>query len=111
MNKPRQKGTRGEVYFAERLRRIWPAIERAPLKGTRDAGDYVNVSLPVEAKNTAKPLFLAWARRLKVIVTRDQLPNRWVLCWKGDARTVDGEALMVVPLDFGLELLELWEQR
>lgn len=109
MSKARDKGTRGENYFLASLRIIWPTAERAPLKGTLDAGDYVNVPFPVEAKNTAKPLFLAWVRRLKVIVARDGLPNRWVLIWTGDRRTLDGQALMVLPESFGWELLAHWE--
>lgn len=104
MSRERAKGTRGENYFADMLKPIFPQIERAPLKGVNDAGDYVNVPFPVESKNTRKPLFLEWVRRLR----RKAPAYRWVLLWKGDMRTVDGRPLMVVDAEFGMDLLHAY---
>ena len=100
-NPPRAKGTRGENYFLAHLRTVWPTADRAPLRGILDRGDFVNVPFPVEAKNTRKPLFQLWVRRLRLISP----DHRWILVWKGDTRTADGRPLMVMDFELGLELL------
>lgn len=105
-NPSRAKGTRGENYFLERLRTVWPTVERAPLKGVHDRGDYVNVPFPIEAKCTAKPLFQQWVRTLRFKAAGE----RWALLWKGDRRTSDGAPVVVIDIDFALELFELWER-
>lgn len=107
MSKQRAKGTEGENYFKGLLALIWPYVDRAPLKGTLDAGDFLNVPFPIESKNTIKPLFQAWVRVLR----HKANDHRWVLLWTGDKRTRDGAPLMLVDLRFGLELLQLWERR
>jgi len=106
MNRPRQKGTRGENYFLAHLRTVWPAAERAPLRGTLDRGDYVNVPFLIEAKNTERPLFKQWVRVLRVKAGGS---DRWVLVWKGDARTADGQPIMIIDFHFGMELLAMWQ--
>lgn len=104
-NRPREKGTRYEVALLAKLRKAFgPQVERAPLKGIRDAGDYVGVPLPIEAKNTKTLLIPEWARRLNTI---DQT---WGLFWSGgDKRRSDSPgSLLIVPADFGLYLLQLY---
>lgn len=93
-NPSRSKGTKGENFFLPYLRQLFgPQVERAPLKGTNDYGDYVGVPYLVEAKSTTKPLFLLWARTCK-----RKAGDAWVLLWTGDRRTEDGEPLVVMPL-------------
>ncbi len=94
MSKARAKGTRGEQFFLEPLRFLFgPQVERAPLKGTLDYGDFTGVPYLVEAKNTAKPLFLEWARKCTKKAGSD-----WVLLWKGDLRKDEGPYVLM-PLD------------
>lgn len=100
-NPSRAKGTRGENYWLMFLRALfYPStdidaplhfLQRAPLKGTDDRGDFTGVPWIHEAKNTAKPLFLQWARRLRLKAGDD-----WVLLWKGDMRSPDGQPLVVM---------------
>lgn len=91
---PRSKGTLGENFFKPYLVQLFgPQVERAPLKGTQDHGDYVGVPYLVEAKNTKKPLFQLWAR-----VCKKKAGDDWVLLWSGDRRTEDGEPLVLMPL-------------
>lgn len=94
MSRARAKGTRGENFFLDRLRTLFgPTVERAPLKGTLDQGDFVNVPWLHEAKNTTKPLFLAWAR-----TATGKAGTNWVILWKGDLRRGDGPYVLM-PLD------------
>jgi len=72
MSRSRAKGTRGENYFLPRLRKLFypnydgpeeeHPLQRAPLKGVNDWGDYLGVPWLHEAKHTIKPLFQQWAR-------------------------------------------------
>lgn len=94
MSAARAKGTAGENFYLPYLRQLFgPQVERAPLKGVQDRGDYVGVPYMVEAKNTAKPLFQLWAR-----VCKKKAGDDWILMWKGDRRTDDGEPLVLMPL-------------
>jgi hypothetical protein len=92
MSRARAKGTRGENYFLQRLRTLFgDQVERAPLKGTLDYGDFTGVPWLHEAKNTAKPLFLEWAR--KAASKAGSLP--WVVMWKGDLRKDEGPYVLM----------------
>ena len=94
MSKARAKGTVGENFFLPRLRQLFGAqVERAPLKGTADYGDYVGVPWLHEAKNTQKPLFQKWARICEAKAGAD-----WVLLWKGDLRKNEGPYVLM-PLE------------
>jgi hypothetical protein len=101
MSKARAKGTRWETELLAPLRRLYgPQVERAPLKGTQDKGDFVGVPFQHEAKNTQKPLFLQWAR------TAYKKSTHWVILWSGDRRTVDGGPFVLMPLQTYYALVE-----
>lgn len=101
MSRARQKGTRGENFFLPRLRRLFGVeVERAPLKGVNDYGDYLNVPWLHEAKHTAKPLFLEWAR----VATR-KAGRSWVVMWKGDMRKADQGPYVLMHMDLYEELV------
>lgn len=96
MSRARAKGTKGENFFLPLLQSLFgPQVDRAPLKGVNDAGDYVGVPWLHEAKNTAKPLFQKWAA-----ICEAKSPGRWALLWKGDMRTKNGGPLVLLPLSF-----------
>lgn len=106
MSRARAKGTVGENFFLRRLRRLFyplrdptddetSPIQRAPLKGVNDMGDFVGVPWLHEAKNTARPLFQQWAATCEA-----KAPGNWVLLWKGDMRTKNGAPLVLMPLEF-----------
>lgn len=91
MSRARAKGTAGENFFLPYLRGLFgPRVERAPLKGTQDYGDFTGVPWLHEAKNTAKPLFLQWARTCE-----KKAGNNWVLLWKGDLRKNEGPYVLM----------------
>lgn len=96
-NPSRAKGTRWEVQLLERLRALFgPKVERAPLKGIHDYGDFVNVPWLHEAKHSIKPLFQAWARICEL-----KAGKAWVIAWKGDTRTPTGNGpYVLMPLQF-----------
>lgn len=90
MSKARQKGTVGENYFLARLRCVFGLqVERAPLKGIQDQGDFVGVPWLHESKNTIKPLFLEWARKAS------KKSRNWVILWKGDLRKKEGPYVLM----------------
>ena len=106
-NPARAKGTRYEVALLHTLRHIWPDVERAPLKGIHDAGDYVSVPLPIEAKNTQVLNLPVWVRRLAKIGK-----PWWVLFWAGgDQRKKDAlPELAVMPADMARVLLDSYQR-
>lgn len=101
MSASRAKGTKGENWFLPGLRWLWgDSVERAPLKGVQDNGDYVGVPYQIEAKSTKKPLFLEWARK----ATSKSWP--WVILWKGDLRKSEGPYVLM-PYEFYLALQDV----
>jgi hypothetical protein len=96
MSKARAKGTQGENFFLGHLRELFGShVERAPLKGTLDYGDFVNVPFLCESKHTQKPLFQQWAR----VCEKKTSGGRWVVLWKGDLRTTSGNGpYVLMPL-------------
>lgn len=94
MSRARQKGTAGENFFLAHLRELFgEKVDRAPLKGIHDAGDFVNVPWLHESKSTQKPLFQSWAR------TCEKKHKDWVILWKGDLRTPTGNGpYVLMPL-------------
>lgn len=105
-NPSRAKGTRFEVELLDVLRDLHGEhVERAPLKGTSDAGDFVGVPYLVEAKNTKVPKFLEWTRQCRRKAKEHRNSSSWILVWKGDRRTLlDPEPLVVMPLDLYVEM-------
>jgi hypothetical protein len=106
MSRSRIKGTKGENSFLPVLRRLFGAqVERAPLKGVNDYGDYTGVPWLHEAKNTARPLFQQWARTCE----GKALDGRWVILWKGDLRKSSGQGpYVLMPLEMYERLVEGW---
>ena len=104
-NPARKKGTAWEVELLDILREYFPDIERAPLKGTNDAGDFVNVPYPIEAKNTKTSQFPLWIRTTRAKALRDG-KSEWLVIWKGDRRTIEGDPVVAMPLDMLCRLLQ-----
>jgi hypothetical protein len=99
MSKARAKGTSWEVELLPLLREVFgPHVERAPLKGIQDKGDFVGVPWLHEAKKTDQPRFLLWAK------TNAKKSPRWAILWSGDRRRGDGPFVML-PLDQYLDLV------
>lgn len=100
MSKARAKGTAGENFFLARLRIIFGSwVERAPLKGVLDAGDFTGVPWLHESKSTQKPLFQQWAR------VCEKKSRDWVILWKGDLRVTSGNGPYVLMPMHMYELL------
>lgn len=91
MSKARAKGTGWEVALLPWLRmKFGPQVERAPLKGTLDMGDFNGTPYLVEAKKTDVPHFLQWAK-----VCQKKSPDQWAVIWSGDQRKGDGPFVLV----------------
>jgi len=102
MSKARQKGTQGENYFLGFLKILFgERVDRAPLRGTLDYGDFTGVPWLHEAKNTAKPLFLQWARTCEA-----KAGKNWVLLWKGDLRSSGNGPYVLMPLEKYMSLVQ-----
>jgi len=115
MSRSRAKGTRGENYFLPRLRKLFypnydgpeeeHPLQRAPLKGVNDWGDFLGVPWLHEAKNTRKPLFQQWAR-----TAEDKAKGEhWVVMWKGDLRSKGNGPYVLMPLDTYETLTDVYE--
>ena len=107
-NPARQKGTGYEVKIKERyLEEIWPEVERAPLKGTMDFGDFVNVAgWLIEARNRKTWALPAWIRGVygKLAKHGRNKTHRWMLVFKADKRSSldDDYVLMSASQAFSL---------
>lgn len=100
-NPARAKGTAWETELLPLLRGAFgPGVERAPLKGAADQGDFLGVPFLHEAKATRVPRFLDWAR-----TARRKDPD-WAVLWHGDRRSPDGAPLVLLPLHTYLRLVE-----
>lgn len=103
-NPSRDKGTRWETELLGKLREAFgPNVHRAPLRGTRDAGDYVGTPVVVEAKSTKQPRLIEWARRCVVATQHHGAGPAWVIAWHGNRVQHEGP-VAVMPLDYWLEL-------
>jgi hypothetical protein len=93
MSKARQKGTAWESELLPKLRDLFgQQVERAPLRGVNDKGDFVGVPWLHEAKHVAVPRFQEWAR------TAAKKDDDWVVIWKGDARKSGHGPYVLMPL-------------
>jgi hypothetical protein len=100
MSAQRQKGTGWESELLPLLRAVFgQQVERAPLKGIDDKGDFVGVPWQHEAKKSDAPHFLQWAK-----IAQKKTPDRWAILWSGDRRKGDGPFVML-PLGHYLELV------
>lgn len=102
MSRQRQKGTGWETELLPLLREVFgEQVERAPLKGTADDGDFLHCGVLVEAKKTDVPHFLQWCK-----TAAKKRPNGdWRIVWSGDRRKGDGPFVML-PLEQWLLLEE-----
>lgn len=92
MSKQRAKGTGWESELLPLLREVFgPQVERSPLKGIQDDGDFVGCGLLVEAKKTDVPHFLAWAKAAQ----KKRPHGDWRIVWSGDRRRGDGPFVML----------------
>jgi hypothetical protein len=100
MSKQRAKGTAFENHVLETyLKKIWPKVERAPLKGVNDYGDFINVGYwLVEAKKRDRWDLPTWIRTiLKKVRAKGTSP--WVLVFAGDKRSAIDIDLVVLPAE------------
>jgi hypothetical protein len=119
-NPSRAKGTRWENELRELLRDVCPDVERAPLKGINDAGDFVNVPFPIEAKAHKVPKFLEWVRVIKRKAALKCLDDegslnplspihRWWVVYCPDRRSKDTVGpVALMDAHFAIELLGAW---
>lgn len=99
MSKARAKGTSWEVELLPLLRTVFGSqVERAPLKGVQDKGDFTGVPWLHEAKKTDVPHFLQWAK-----TATKKVGNRWAILWSGDRRKGDGP-FVLLPLEHYLQM-------
>lgn len=98
MSKARAKGTGWETELLPLLRIVFgPQVERAPLKGAADHGDFTGVPFLIEAKKTETPRFLEWARTAK---KKNGNEPFWIV-WAGDRRKGEGPYVLM-PLEHAL---------
>lgn len=64
VNKPRNKGTRGERLWADYLTTLyWPEADRGPLHGGKDKGDTLgHLGICFQVKNYRDPHYPEWVR-------------------------------------------------
>ena len=99
MSKQRQKGSTWETELLPQLRAVFgPQVERAPLKGVNDMGDFTGTPVLIEAKKTDVPHFLQWAK-----TCAKKAGVRWAVIWSGDRRRGDGP-FVLLHLDYFLRL-------
>ena len=80
-------------------------VDRAPLRGVNDHGDFSNTPWLVEAKNHLRPSFMEWARTAE-IKTGVQSEERFWVVWKGDRRKGKGQGpYVLMPLAQAAELV------
>jgi hypothetical protein len=108
-NPSRAKGTKWEVELLDHLRELFgEQVERAPLKGVHDYGDFLGVPWLHEAKSTIKPLFQAWAR-----VSERKADDFWTVLWHGDRRSPGSGPYVLMPINLYRVLvsyaLDNWE--
>lgn len=120
MSKERSKGTAWETELKPQLRSVFypllpntdklpdgtdHPLQRAPLRGSADSGDFDGVPWLHEAKKTDVPHFLQWAKKAV-----KKAGDRWVILWSGDRRKGDGPFVML-PHSFYLELAAVYERQ
>lgn len=104
MNKSKAIGTEGENYVVEQFRRVWPEANRH--QTNKPGNDIINVPFPVEVRRRATWEVPAWARSLAALHGRI-----WALALvPRDRRLASAPpTLLVLPIEFALEVLEGWD--
>lgn len=99
MSKARQKGTSFENHVLEEyLRPIWPDADRSPLRGVKDAGDFLNINgWIIEAKNRKAWRLPEWIRQVYRQKQNVDPLAPWAIVFKGDKRTDLNEDYVVMP--------------
>ncbi len=107
VNKARAKGTRFENELLTYLQTVWPFCDRA--KANNESNDFHGIPFPVEAKHRKRWDIPRWCRALQAVAGDGE---RWALvAAPGDRRSSEAPpTVMVVPLPFGIELLDHWER-
>lgn len=84
MSKQRQKGTSFETSLLPLLKQYYPSASRAPLRGTKDEGDFILDGAPfvLEAKNHKEMKLAEWLREaeaeaLNAAVARGSVPGEF----------------------------------
>lgn len=109
MSKARRKGTDYENWLRDTyLRHIWPHAERAPLRGTNDAGDFDHVGgYVVEAKKRNKWDLPAWMRTTQAKVRDGMSRDSWMIWFAGDKRKGElRDDYVVMPASLAMRLLQ-----
>lgn len=107
MNRSKRTGTGYEVRLLEKLREIWPELDRA--KANNPSNDFHGAPFPIEAKKRASIAVPDYVRKIRKVTDGHQ----WAIFFEDrDLRTKDsfGE-IMIVDGDFGRELLAVWEEQ
>ncbi len=111
MSKARAKGTEFENHVLNGyLKAIWPKADRAPLKGTLDFGDFLNVEgWLIEARNRKTWALPAWIRGVYSKLERDGRNKkwRWMLIFKADKRGELDDDYVLMSADQAFYLIEL----
>ena len=113
MIKARQKGTQYENHIRDTyLYDIWPDVSRAPLRGTNDWGDFINVSgWVIEARNRARWDIPGWIRGIYTRLKKGKkLRNPWCIVFKADKRSDLKEDYVVAPAWLFFELVRRTKQ-
>lgn len=109
MSKARQKGTQYENHVRDTyLRGIWPDVERSPLMGTYDWGDFINTSgWCIEARNRARWDIPGWIRGIygRFRTRKAALQTPWCIVFKADKRSDLKEDYVVAPAWLFFELV------
>lgn len=107
-NPPKVKGTGFENHLIEAyLRRIWPSVSRAPLRGIRDFGDFVGVGdWFIEAKKWDRWDLPKWIRDIQRKIARNGNGSHpWLLFFAGDKRKGLGD-LVAMPAEQFTSIME-----
>ena len=102
VNKPKQKGTALETYWADRLKTVWPGLRRA--EANSKSRDLRGAPFPIELKHRRRWEIPEWSRRLHELNARGWL----LICRHGDSRLKSSPPeVMVMPAVMGELLLKV----
>ena len=109
MSKARRKGTDYENYLRDTyLSRVWPNVDRAPLRGTADRGDFDGAPYVIEAKKRNRWDLPSWIETTagKVVNLAGARPDSWMVWFAGDKRKGrNRDDYVVMPASLATHLL------